>query len=246
MKQKGLIIINHGIKNGLRSFLEGKGSATRGIRALSQRCTALFSTLRGSETPTKQVDRGKDRLQRPAARTDSCRAPRPGMQWSGFLDMRVTFTPAAVGRAPGILGRGKQFIPLCLAFISGLLRLTLKSSRVAPNVVLLTACEPLRLISLSGASGRTEVGIPAPHRGHRLTQGGAGGTCPQGALMQWWQRTGRLVHVRWFFLTSGGAVPLWAVLGGENPQTRLCRPRFSTCPCPGSGILCTVWLRVSE
>ena len=75
LKQKGLIIIKHEIKNGLSSFLEGKGSATRGIQALGQRCTALFSTLRGSQTPTKHVDRGKDRLQRTAARTDSCRAP---------------------------------------------------------------------------------------------------------------------------------------------------------------------------
>ena len=68
--------------------------------------------------------------------------------------------------------------------------------------------------------------------------------------MQWWQRTGRLVHVRWFFLTSGGTVPLWAVLGGSvaerNPRPGFVDRGFQPDLAQGSMILCTMWLRVSE
>lgn len=158
-----------------------------------------------------------------SSRTDSCRAPRPGMQWSGFLDMRVAFTPAAVGRRLASLA-GEAVHTSVLGFYFRPFRLTLKSGRVALGVVLLTACEPLCLISLSGSSGRTGVGIPAPHRGHRLT--GWGGHVLAKGLMQWWLPTGRLVHVRWFFFLTSGAVPLWAVLGGRDPQTQLCECGF--------------------
>lgn len=152
-----------------------------------------------------------------------------------------------MGRAPGILGRGKQFIPPCLAFISGLLRLTLKSGRVAPDVVLLTACEPLCLISsLPGAPGRTEVEIPAP----RWTQTHLGGTCLQwgpDAVVAAYRKTSSCEMVffdlRWNCAPVGGP---GRVRSGEKPQTRLCNRGFQPDLAQGSVILCTMWLRVSE
>ena len=52
------------------------------------------------------------------------------------------------------------------------------------------------------------------------------------------------------FLTSDGAVPLWAVLGGSVAE-RNPRPGFVDCCfqpdlAQGRVILCTMWLRVSE
>ena len=57
------------------------------------------------------------------------------------------------------------------------------------------------------------------------------GTCLQGALMQRWQHTGRLVHQRWVFDLRWSSAPVGGPGRGrsrEKPQIQLWRLRLWT------------------